>query len=252
MTCSRFTRLAVTTAVSLAMLVACGDESEPTGTGSSDTTTPAGQIANPASVFCVEQGGTVEIVDDAIGQVGYCNLPDGTRVEEWEYYRSQSAGTIDADAAPVPVTISISGLESAMGHFLAGVLFVGEGTTNPDERVVGGIATVVTSDPFTADLELKVGDDQFPAAQDDCGAGDKSVPSDCILFPYLTDEQQVVDPGTYTLQLWLSPTTIGPSSRWVPDQQAGLVGCVTTFDVGATGGGVTVTGIPDGGRCIVE
>ncbi|MFM8999555.1 MAG: DUF333 domain-containing protein [Actinomycetota bacterium] len=48
------------------------------------------QIANPASVFCEEQGGTLEIVDEAGGQVGYCNLPDGTRIEEWEYYRSMN------------------------------------------------------------------------------------------------------------------------------------------------------------------
>jgi putative hemolysin len=45
-------------------------------------------LANPASVFCEEQGGTVEIVTDAEGnQTGICNLPDGTEVEEWEYYR---------------------------------------------------------------------------------------------------------------------------------------------------------------------
>lgn len=252
MKCSHFTRLAVTTVVSLAMLGACGDESESTGTGTSDTTTPAGQIANPASVFCVEQGGRVEIVDEASGQVGYCNLPDGTRVEEWEYYRSQSVGTTNADVAQVPVTITIGGLEGATDHYLAGVLYSGGGPVDPDERVVGGVATVVTSDPFTADLELKVGNDEFPDAQDDCAAGKTSVPSNCILFPYLTDEPQMVDPGTYTLQLWLSPTTIGPYSRWVPGDQAGLIGCVTTFEVGATGGGVTVSGIPDGGRCIVE
>lgn len=48
------------------------------------------QLANPASVFCEEQGGTLELVDEAGGQVGYCNLPDGTRIEEWEYYRSMN------------------------------------------------------------------------------------------------------------------------------------------------------------------
>ncbi|CAB4884915.1 unannotated protein [freshwater metagenome] len=57
-----------------------------------DTTTPTG-IANPASVFCVKQGGRLEIVDEAGGQVGYCNLPDGTRVEEWEYFRAQTGTT---------------------------------------------------------------------------------------------------------------------------------------------------------------
>jgi putative hemolysin len=48
------------------------------------------EVANPASVFCVEQGGEVEIVDEEGGQVGYCLLPDGTRVEEWEYFRENS------------------------------------------------------------------------------------------------------------------------------------------------------------------
>lgn len=68
-------------------LMACSDDLERTPT--TDTT----GIANPASTFCVEQGGTVEIVDENGGQVGYCNLPDGTRVEEWEYFRTMTSGT---------------------------------------------------------------------------------------------------------------------------------------------------------------
>ena len=69
----------------LLALAACGSDAEPSDT----STSPAG-LANPASVFCVDQGGTIEIVDETDGQVGYCNLPDGTRIEEWEYFRSQS------------------------------------------------------------------------------------------------------------------------------------------------------------------
>lgn len=68
-------------------LAGCGDDDEPT-----DTTTG---IANPASVFCVEQGGTLEIVDEEGGQVGYCNLPDGRRIEEWEYYRSEGGDSVE-------------------------------------------------------------------------------------------------------------------------------------------------------------
>lgn len=68
----------------MTVLSACGSDSEPV-----EPTTTA-ELANPASVFCVEQGGTLEIVDEAGGQVGYCILPDGTRVEEWEYFRSQN------------------------------------------------------------------------------------------------------------------------------------------------------------------
>jgi putative hemolysin len=41
----------------------------------------------------VEQGGQVDIVDAEGGQVGYCELPDGRRIEEWEFYRSQTATT---------------------------------------------------------------------------------------------------------------------------------------------------------------
>ena len=79
--------LPVTAVVLVAAIAACGSDSEP-----SDTTAATG-LANPASVFCVEQGGAVEIVDEADGQVGYCNLPDGTRVDEWEYYRAETGDT---------------------------------------------------------------------------------------------------------------------------------------------------------------
>ena len=78
---------AMMTALSIAALVGCGSDSKP-----ANTTTPAG-LANPASVFCVQQGGTIEIVDESGGQVGYCNLQDGTRVEEWQYYRAQTGTT---------------------------------------------------------------------------------------------------------------------------------------------------------------
>lgn len=62
-----------------------------TGEVAVGTTTPGDVgLANPASVFCVEQGGTVEIIDEAGGQVGYCVFPDGRRIDEWEYYRSST------------------------------------------------------------------------------------------------------------------------------------------------------------------
>jgi hypothetical protein len=70
------------------VLGACSSDDSPTDT----TTAPA--IANPASEFCVAQGGVVEIVTEAGGQIGYCNLPDGSRVEEWEYFRAQTGSTI--------------------------------------------------------------------------------------------------------------------------------------------------------------
>jgi len=47
------------------------------------------RLANPASVFCIEQYGELEIVDTLDGQVGYCILPDGSRCEEWAFYRGE-------------------------------------------------------------------------------------------------------------------------------------------------------------------
>ncbi|MEH6526600.1 MAG: DUF333 domain-containing protein [Sneathiella sp.] len=48
---------------------------------------PKSTLANPASVHCAEKGGTVKIVSEAAGQVGYCHLPDGTVMEEWALFK---------------------------------------------------------------------------------------------------------------------------------------------------------------------
>jgi putative hemolysin len=45
-------------------------------------------MANPASVYCANQGGRVEVRDEKDGQVGYCHLPDGRVVEEWALFRA--------------------------------------------------------------------------------------------------------------------------------------------------------------------
>ncbi|MGG4603469.1 DUF333 domain-containing protein [Paenalcaligenes sp. Me131] len=44
-------------------------------------------MANPASVYCVDMGGTVSNQDQPGGQVGICTLPDGSVAEEWELFR---------------------------------------------------------------------------------------------------------------------------------------------------------------------
>ncbi|NSW52116.1 MAG: DUF333 domain-containing protein [Anaerolineae bacterium] len=48
-------------------------------------------IANPASVFCEEQGGTLEIRDTEEGQLGYCLFDDGSECEEWAFFRGECA-----------------------------------------------------------------------------------------------------------------------------------------------------------------
>jgi len=47
------------------------------------------EIANPASQYCVNQGGSVLIVDTPAGQAGYCQLPgSSTMCEEWALFRT--------------------------------------------------------------------------------------------------------------------------------------------------------------------
>ena len=60
------------------------------------------QLPNPASVYCEEQGGTLETISTAEGEVGYCHLPDGRVCEEWALYRDgvcepqENSGPVDS------------------------------------------------------------------------------------------------------------------------------------------------------------
>lgn len=45
------------------------------------------QIPNPSSVYCIEQGGKLDIRNETGGQVGYCKFDDGSECEEWAFFR---------------------------------------------------------------------------------------------------------------------------------------------------------------------
>lgn len=51
---------------------------------------PSAGAVSPASKFCVDSGGRVQIAPSEDGEVGICILPDGQRVEEWDFYESNS------------------------------------------------------------------------------------------------------------------------------------------------------------------
>jgi putative hemolysin len=53
---------------------------------------PGGEagLPNPASVYCEEHGGRLEIRSAADGgQYGVCLFPDGSECEEWAFYRGE-------------------------------------------------------------------------------------------------------------------------------------------------------------------
>ncbi len=74
-----------------------------------DTTGVVIGMANPASVYCEEHGGRVDIRDSAAGQYGVCMFPDGQECDEWAFYRGEcmlrTPGLVAPDLTPVPLVL---------------------------------------------------------------------------------------------------------------------------------------------------
>ena len=70
-------------------------------TGIPVTDIPDSSIANPASVYCEEQGNKLEIrtADDG-SQSGLCVFPDGSTCDEWAYFRGECGPA--AQNTPIP------------------------------------------------------------------------------------------------------------------------------------------------------
>jgi len=47
------------------------------------------QIANPASVYCIEHGGNLEIRKSDAGEYGVCIFDDRSECEEWAFFRGE-------------------------------------------------------------------------------------------------------------------------------------------------------------------
>jgi len=61
------------------------------------------EIANPASVYCEQYGGTLEIRTDESGaQTGFCIFADGSECEEWAYFRGECAPASALQDTPTP------------------------------------------------------------------------------------------------------------------------------------------------------
>jgi putative hemolysin len=86
-------RLMSVTVLAVILLAACGGGSTPDPVG----------MPNPASVYCEEHDGTLEIrTDEAGGQYGVCIFDDGSECEEWAFF-NQECKPGDLDTAPAPL-----------------------------------------------------------------------------------------------------------------------------------------------------
>jgi len=123
------------------------------------------------------------------------------------------------------VRVSLEAVTGQRGKDLAGVVYPGADLTALDGGAVGGFWAVVDASEY-ATTKLIV----EPAAD---GVG---------RYPYVTDEPLTVEPGTYTLVLWLD-TSLGSWNRWIPvnTDGAGLIGCRQEFEVTDAGADISLS-----------
>jgi hypothetical protein len=87
----KYTKIALAAAV----VVLAGCAASQTPVKQKPTTSMVG-LANPASVFCIQQGGQSQIVNTPKGQEGYCQWSNGQRIEEWKYFREHHKDNQDS------------------------------------------------------------------------------------------------------------------------------------------------------------
>jgi predicted secreted protein/putative hemolysin len=76
--------------VLLVLAAGCAQQTATTPVTQPATTQASSAIANPASVYCGQAGGTTEIKTDASGgQYGMCTFANGTSCEEWALRNDQ-------------------------------------------------------------------------------------------------------------------------------------------------------------------
>lgn len=105
--------ISIAIALGLLVLSACSAQTpQPvTATATQDAT----NIANPASVYCEEQGFELEIraAQDG-GQYSVCMFEDDSECEEWAYYRGEcKPGDMDVAAPPTATPAGIANPASA-------------------------------------------------------------------------------------------------------------------------------------------
>ncbi|OQA39475.1 MAG: hypothetical protein BWY52_03111 [Chloroflexi bacterium ADurb.Bin325] len=182
--------------LSALILTACTPLLPPAAPGPEPTGDGEGQVAlaNPASVYCEEQGGRLEIRTAADGgQFGVCVFADDSECEEWAFFRGEcQPGQPGSDAQDeTPILVSVAnpaaafcvqqGGESKIVADQAGnrsgvcvfpdgsqcdewAFFRGDcrpAQANPLSALLGVPAPEVAVDDLLAQIQAQLGDDAF-------------------------------------------------------------------------------------------
>lgn len=105
-------------AIILMVLTACTTPQPQGEPDSVSTDMPQANMPNPASVYCEQNGGTLEIVTATDGsQSGRCVFPDGSSCDEWAYFRGECGPA--APIIPTPaMTVEATAEEQASGGYM--------------------------------------------------------------------------------------------------------------------------------------
>lgn len=158
--------------LSAALAAACSPQAAPTSepTLPAQPTAEAAGLPNPASVFCNDQGGRLDIrTDENGGQYGVCIFPDGSECEEWAYFRGECAPRTIEEAiqptetetvpasAPAPTRLSFATGETEL--WVEGDLAAGQTLELPLRGVKGDWLMADLSSPDQAAVLAIRGED---------------------------------------------------------------------------------------------
>jgi putative hemolysin len=113
----------------------------PVGTLTPTNADSRARIANPASVFCEANGGTLELRTASDGSVsGVCLFPDGTECEEWAFFRGEcrpasTAAATDSLTVPPAEPLALQVLVPQDGSLVTSAQNQLAGTTAPNAVV---------------------------------------------------------------------------------------------------------------------
>jgi len=93
---------------------------------------PLLNMPNPASVYCAEQGGTLEIRTAADGsQAGVCLFADGSECDEWAYFRGECKPETEVVSSTLDFLQATQKAENASTGENASGGYMAPGTSEP-------------------------------------------------------------------------------------------------------------------------